>query len=69
MEERQRREMGERESERVETETIEVTEEKEETEDRGEKRPRNDTYTDPECRQKKGQMKSTFLSDSDEEAV
>ena len=41
-----------------------------ETQDRGEKRQRTDT--DPECtrsRQKKGQMKSIFLSDSDEEAI
>ena len=59
-----------KERERVETEIIEVTEETEETEDRGEKRPRTDT--DPECtqsRHKKGQMKSIFLSDSDEEAI
>ena len=49
---------------------IEVTEETEETQDRGEKRPRTDTDSDPECtqsRQKKGQMKSIFLSNSDEE--
>ena len=62
--------MEERERERLETETIEVTEESEETQDRGEKRPRTDT--DPECtqsRQKKGQMKSIFLSDSDVEAI
>ena len=47
-----------------------MTEETEETQDRGEKRPRTDT--DPECmqsRQKKGQMKSIFLSDSDVEAI
>ena len=39
-------------------------EQAEETEERGEKRTRTDT--DPECtqpRQKKGQMKSIFLSD------
>ena len=62
--------MEETERERVETETIEVSEEADETEDRGEKRPRTDT--DPECtqsRQKKGQMKSIFLSNSDEEAI
>ena len=62
--------MEERERERLETEMIEVTEETEETGDRREKRPRTDT--DPECmqsRQKKGQMKSIFLSDSDEEAI
>ena len=72
MEEKERREMEERERERLETETIEVTEETEETEDRREKRLRTDTDTDPECmhfRQKKGQMKSIFLSDSDEEAI
>ena len=37
-----------------------------------EKRPQMDTDTDPECtqcRQKKGQMKSIFLSDSDKEAI
>ena len=62
--------MEERERERLEAETIEVTEETEEKQDRGGKRPRTDT--DPECtqsRQKKGQMKSIFLSDSDEEAI
>ena len=44
----------------------------EETEERAEKRPRTDTDTDPEStqsRQKKGKMKSIFLSDSDEEAI
>ena len=49
-----------------------MTEETEETQDRGENRPRTDTDTDPECmqsRQKKEQMKSIFLSDSDEEAI
>ena len=64
--------MEERERGRLETEKIEVTEETEETGDRREKRPRTDTDTDPECmqpRQKKGQMKSIFLSDSDEEAI
>ena len=53
-------------------ETIDVTEGTEETEDRGEKRPRTDTDTDSECmqsRQKKGQMKSILLSESDEEAI
>ena len=61
--------MKERERERVETEMIEVSEE---TEERGEKIPRTDTNTDPKCtqsRQKKGQMKSIFLSHSDEEAI
>ena len=40
--------------------------------ERGEKRARTDTDTDvesPQSRQKKGQMKSIFLSDSDEEAI
>ena len=40
--------------------------------ERGEKRVRTDTDTDVEStqsRQKKGQMKSIFLSDSDEEAI
>ena len=67
--EREGREMEER-GGRVETETIEVTEETEEIEERGEKRPTTDTDTDPECtqsRQKKGQMKSIFLRDSDED--
>ena len=43
-----------------------------ETEERTEKRPRMDTDTDSEStqsRQKKGQMKSIFLSDSDNEAI
>ena len=63
--EREREEKRERET--VETETIKV---QEEAEDSGEKRQRTDT--DPECsqsRQKKGQMKSIFLSDSDDEAI
>ena len=40
--------------------------------EKGEKRVRTDTDTDVESiqsRQKKGQMKSIFLSDSDEEAI
>ena len=43
-----------------------------EEEERGEKRARTDTDIDAEStqsRQKKGQMKSIFLSDSDEEAI
>ena len=43
-----------------------------EEEERGEKRARTDTDTDAEStqsRQKKGNMKSIFLSDSDEEAI
>ena len=46
--------------------------EREETPERGEKRVRSDVDTDVEStqsRQKKGQMKSIFLSDSDEEAI
>ena len=46
--------------------------EPEETEERGETRRRTDTDPDPECsqsRQKKGQMKSIFLSNSDEETI
>ena len=44
----------------------------EESQERGEKRVRTDTDTDVEStqsRQKKGQMKSIFLSDSDKEAI
>ena len=47
-------------------------ERREESEERGEKRVRTDTDTDVEStqsRQKKGQMKSIFLSDSDKEAI
>ena len=43
-----------------------------EEEERGEKRARTDMDTDAEStqsRQKKGQMKSIFLSDSDDEAI
>ena len=46
--------------------------EREESPERGEKSVRSDTDTDVEStqsRQKKGQMKSIFLSDSDEEAI
>ena len=46
--------------------------EREESPERGEKRMRTDTDTDVEStqsRQKKGQMKSIFLSDSDKEAI
>ena len=42
------------------------------TEERTEKQPRMETDTDPESthsRQKKGKMKSIFLSDSDEEGI
>ena len=47
-------------------------ERREESQERGEKRAQTDTDTDVESiqfRQKKGQMKSVFLSDSDEEAI
>ena len=43
-----------------------------ESQERTETRPRTDTDTEVEpiqSRQKKGQMKSIFLSDSDEEAI
>ena len=64
--------MEERDRERLETEMVDVTEGTTETEDRGETRSTPDTDTDLECtqsRQKKGQIKSIFLSDSDEEAI
>ena len=47
-------------------------EKREESQERGEKRARTDMDTDVEStpsRRKKGQMKSIFLSDSDEEAI
>ena len=69
--ERRRRERGERE-ERVGGEGQREDGEREESPERGEKRVRTDTGTDVEStqsRQKKGQMKSIFLSDSDEEAI
>ena len=47
-------------------------ERREESQERGEKRVQTDTDTEVEStqsRQKKGQMKSIFLSDSDEEAI
>ena len=47
-------------------------ERREESQERGEKRVRTDTDTGVEStqsRQRKGQMKSIFLSDSDEEAI
>ena len=56
----------------MERERLEGTEQIEETEERSEKQPRTDTDTYPQCtqsRQKKGQMKSIFLSDTDEEAI
>ena len=65
-EERERREQEERDRERMERER------REECQERGEKRARTGTDTDVEStqsRQKKGQMKCIFLSDSDEEAI
>ena len=65
-EERERIEQEERDRERMKRER------REESQERGEKRARSDTDTDVEStpsRQKKGQMKSIFLSDSDEEAI
>ena len=62
----ERREQEERDRERMERER------REESQERGEKRARTDMDTDVEStqsRQKKGQMKSIFLSDSDEEAI
>ena len=56
----------------MEQEKIEGIKQMEDTEERTEKQPRTDTDTDPEFtqfRQKKGQMKSIFLSDSVEEAI
>ena len=63
--EREKREQEERDRERLERE-------REESPERGEKRVRTDTDADVEStqsRQKKGQMKSILLSDSDEEAI
>ena len=64
--ERERREQEERDRDRIERER------REESQERGEKRTQTDMDTDLEStqsRQKKGQMKSIFLSDSDEEAI
>ena len=62
--------MEEGERERLERERIQGTKQMEETEETTEKRPH--TGTDVEfiqSRQRKGQMKSIFLSNSDEEAI
>ena len=74
--ERRRREREERdERERIEQEDRDrerMEREREESPERGEKSVRTDTDTDVESTQsryKKGQMKSIFLSDSDEEAI
>ena len=64
--ERERREQEDRDKERMERQR------REESQERGEKRVRTGTDTDVEStqsRQKKGQMKSIFLSDSDKEAI
>ena len=53
-------------------ERLEGTEQMEQTEERSDKRPQTDTDTDLEStqsRQKVGQMKYIFLSDSDGEAI
>ena len=72
--ERRRREKEEREErERREKEETDIQREREmEEEERRENRPQTDTDTDAEStqsRQKKGQMKSIFLNDLDEEAI
>ena len=71
--ERRRREREKRdERERREQEERMERERREESQERGEKRARTDTDTvveSTQSRQKKGQMKSIFLSDSDEEAI
>ena len=64
--ERERTGQEERDRERMERER------RDESQERGEKRARTDMDTDVEStqsRQKKGQMKSIFLNDSDEEAI
>ena len=70
--ERRRRERDKRdERDRIELEERD-REKREESQERGEKRVRTDTDTDVEStqsRQKKGKMKSIFLTDSDEEAI
>ena len=74
--ERRRREREERdERERIEQEERDrerMERDREESPERGEKRVQTDMDTDVEStqsRQKKGQMKSIFWSDSDEEAI
>ena len=65
-ERRGRKEQEERDRERMERER------REESQERGDKRVRTDMDTDVEStqsRQKKGQMKSIFLSDLEEEAI
>ena len=68
---RERRGMRER-IEQGESDRKRMEREREESAERGEKRMPTDTDTDVESTQskhKKGQMKSIFLSDSDEEAI
>ena len=64
---------GMRGGERIEQEERDMERERrEESQERGEKRVPTDTDTDVEstqCRQKKGQMMSIFLSDSDEDML
>ena len=58
--------------ERLQAERTEETEQEETEEGRTKKRTKTDTDTDVEStqfRQKKGQIKSIFLSDSDKEAI
>ena len=70
---REREERDERESiEQEERDRERMKREREESPERGEKKVRTDIDTDVEStqsRQKKGQMKSIFLSDSDDEAI
>ena len=69
--ERRRRERGEG-WEREERDRERMERGREESPERGEKRVRTDMDTDVEStqsRQKKGQMKSIFLSDSDKKAI
>ena len=67
-----RQEQEETDRERLESERTERTEQMDQTKERTEKQPRTNRETDVEStqsRQKKGQMKSIFLSDSHEEAI
>ena len=69
---REREERDEREGIKQERDRERMEREREESPERGEKRVQTDTDTDvesPQSRQKKAQMKSIFLNDSDEEAI
>ena len=71
-EEREKQEQDERDGERLERERIEETKHMEENGESTEMRPQTDIDTDVEqtqSRREKGQMKSIFLSDSEEEAI